>query len=285
MVGLVLEGGTFRPIYSAGIMDALLDRGILLPYCVGVSAGISNGVSYISGQSGRNLEILLRYRRDRRYVGLRNFIGSRSLFGLDFIYDRIPNGLVPLDRETLSRYPGQLKVGVTNALTGRAAFLDGCQMDRACTVLRATCAIPLLFPPILINGTPYYDGGICNPIPYEKALAGGCDKLIVILTRPSGYIKSLSQSTKMAARHMRKRFPALEPVLLSRHEAYNAAVAKCRQLERSGKALVFRPEYPLNSMEKNTEQIKANYKMGYELAVRRMEEIRAFIGEPYAAEK
>ncbi len=192
MVGLVLEGGTFRPIYSAGIMDAFLKAGIYLPYCVGVSAGITDGVSYISRQPERNLEILRRFRHDKRYIGFRNFIGSKSLFGLDFAYDELPNQLVPFDWDTYRRYEGKVLVGVTNALTGEGEFFDGQDLDASCTMLRATCAIPLLFPPITINGTPYYDGGLVNPIPFQKALDDGCDKLIIILTRPDDYRKTLS---------------------------------------------------------------------------------------------
>lgn len=278
MVGLVLEGGTFRPIYSAGIMDAFLKEGILFPYCIGVSAGISNGVSYISRQPERNLEILRRFRHDKRYIGLRNFIGSKSLFGLDFAYDEIPNQLIPFDWDTYRRYEGKVMVGVTNALTGKGEFLEGHQINRTCTMLRATCAIPLLFPPIFINGTPYYDGGLVNPIPFQKALDDGCDKLIIILTRPDDYRKTLSKSTKFAARRMKKRFPALEKILLSRHEDYNASVEKCRRLEKEGRAFIFRPEYPLNSMEKDIGQIEKNYRMGFSLAEKRMNEVRMFLG-------
>lgn len=279
MVGLVLEGGTFRPIYSAGIMDAFLKAGIYLPYCVGVSAGITDGVSYISRQPERNLEILRRFRHDKRYIGFRNFIGSKSLFGLDFAYDELPNQLVPFDWDTYRRYEGKVLVGVTNALTGEGEFFDGQNLDASCTMLRATCAIPLLFPPITINGTPYYDGGLVNPIPFQKALDDGCDKLIIILTRPDDYRKTLSAGTKLAARRMKKRFPSLEKILLTRHESYNAAVESCRRLEKEGRALIFRPEYPLDSMEKDVRQIEKNYRMGFSLAERRMAEVQAFLQE------
>lgn len=277
MVGLVLEGGTFRPIYSAGIMDAFLKEGIMLPYCVGVSAGICDGASYISRQPERNLEILRRYRHDKRYVGIRNFFGSKSLFGLDFAYDELPNRWLPFDWDTFYSYEGKFMVGVTNALTGEGEFLEGHKMDRACTMLRATCAIPLMFPPILIDGVPYYDGGLVNPIPYRKALSDGCKKLIIILTRPDGYRKTLTKSAALAAKKMKKKYPAISEILLSRHDDYNAAAEECRRLEKEGRALIFRPEYPLNSMEKDISQIEKNYRMGFDLAEKRMDEVKAFL--------
>ena len=100
MTGIVLEGGTFRPVFSSGVLDALLSENILLPYCIGVSAGIADGVSYISRQPQRNLEIVQKYRNDKRYMSRGNYRRERSLFGLDFIYNEIPNKLVPFDKET-----------------------------------------------------------------------------------------------------------------------------------------------------------------------------------------
>ena len=119
MTGLVLEGGTFRGIYSAGIMDAFLEEGIEFPYVVGVSAGISNGVSYVSKQFGRNIEIMDKYRNDKRYIGVGNYKKHKSLFGLDFVYGEIPQQLIPFDYETFRQYEGKCLVGVTNAITSR----------------------------------------------------------------------------------------------------------------------------------------------------------------------
>ena len=146
MTGIVLEGGTFRPVFSSGVMDALLSENILLPYCIGVSAGIADGVSYISKQPQRNLEIVQKYRNDKRYMSRSNYRKERSLFGLDFIYNEIPNKLIPFDKETFFSYQGKCLVGVTNAATGQAEYKDAMQMDDHYTMLRATCALPMFFP-------------------------------------------------------------------------------------------------------------------------------------------
>lgn len=275
MPGLILEGGTFRAIFSAGCMDALLDNNIMFPYCIGVSAGITNGFSYISEQKERNLDILVNMRHDKRYVGKRNFLKCRSLFGLDFVYETVPNELYPFDWETFGRYKGKLLVGVTNARTGEAEYMNGMELDRRCMMLRATCAIPLVFPEIEIDGNVYYDGGLRDPIPIRKSIADGNEKNLIILTRPKGYRKTLGRKTRIAAASLKRKYPRLAPILLNRHTAYNETVAFCERLEAEGRAVIIRPAHPIESMEKDVEVLKQTYRMGYEMTNERIEKIRA----------
>ena len=141
MPALVLEGGTFRPIFSCGVMDALLDHDLLFDYVIGVSAGITYAVSYLSRQRGRNLEVLRRYRNDKRYLGARNLLRDHSVFGVDFVFSTIPNELIPFDWEAFHTYRGRALVGVTNARTGQAEYLDGMRLDRPSTMLRATLSL------------------------------------------------------------------------------------------------------------------------------------------------
>ena len=117
MPGLVLEGGTFRPVFSCGVMDALLDNDIMFDYVIGVSAGITYAVSYLSRQRGRNIEVLRQYRRDKRYLGARNLQRDHSIFGVEFVFSTIPNELIPFDWEAYRQYSGRVLVGVTNART------------------------------------------------------------------------------------------------------------------------------------------------------------------------
>lgn len=277
MASLILEGGTFRPIFSAGVMDALLDNDIMLPYVIGVSAGITNGFSYVSKQKKRNLDILVNLRHDKRYIGKRNFLKCKSFVGLDFAYDEVPNKLYPFDREALLKYNGKVLVGVTNAITGKAEYLDGKDVDSKCTMLRATCAIPLMFPVVNINGTPYYDGGLADPIPIRKAISDGNDKHIIILTRPKEYRKELSNSNVIVAKLFKKKYPNLRPILLNRHIEYNKTVSYCEELERRGKAIILRPTKAIDSLEKDIDTIKATYNMGYDMAIKYMDKIKEFI--------
>lgn len=275
MPGLILEGGTFRAVFSAGCMDALLDHNIMFPYCIGVSAGITDGVSYISRQKERNLNIMVKYRHDKRYIGKRNFLKCRSLFGLDFAYDTVPNELEPFDWNTFRCYDGRILVGVTNARTGEAEYMDGSKMDKRCMMLRATCAIPLVFPEIEIDGNVYYDGGLKDPIPIRKAIADGNEKNLIILTRPKGYRKTLSRGARTASAVLKRKYPELTPVFLNRHTAYNETVEFCEKLEAEGKAVIIRPAHSIESFEDDIEVLKQSYRMGYEMTNEKIERIRA----------
>ena len=276
MPSLILEGGTFRPIFSAGVMDALLDNDIIFPYCIGVSAGITNGVSYISKQKGRNLAVIEQYRNDKRYLGLKNFFSCHSIFGLDFVFNEIPNNLLPFDMDTYQRYSGKILVGVTNAQTGQTEYLDGKDLDENCTILRATCAIPYFSPCIKYKGNEYYDGGICDPIPIRKAIADGNEKHLIVLTRPASYKKTLSKNNILAAKNISKKYPNLKEPLLTRHIAYNETVRFCEDLERQGKALILRPseEGALKSFEKDINKLKAGYNLGYKTATDNLDKIK-----------
>lgn len=279
MTSLILEGGTFRPIFSAGVMDALLEHNISFPYCIGVSAGITNGFSYFSSQKGRNLEVLEKYRNDKRYLGIRNFFKCKSIFGLDFVFDEIPNKLSPYNIEALTNYKGRVLVGVTNAITGKTEYLDGKKVDTKNTMLRATCAIPLFFPAIKINENYYYDGGLLDPIPIKKAIKDGNEKHLIILTRPKSYRKKLSKGNIIAAKIVSRKYPKLKDSFLTRHKLYNETVRFCEELEKQGKAIILRPreDQAIESFEKDIEKLKKGYQDGYNMAIERIDDIKELL--------
>lgn len=277
MPAMILEGGTFRPIFSCGVMDALIDQGIEFPYVIGVSAGITDGFSYVSKQPKRNYDLLMNHRHDKRYVGLRNYLTERSLFGLRFAYETLPNEIYPFDWDTFLQSPIQVKVGVTNVKTGQCEYLDGKQVDRKSTMLKATCAIPFVFPAIPLNGQKYYDGGICDPIPIKKAILDGHEKSLIVLTRPKGYQKTLSKANVYASRFLKRKYPRLVKPLLTRHIHYNETVQFCEQLEKEGKAVILRPsvDVQIDSFEKDLQKIDAIYRYGYQLAIDHLPQIKA----------
>lgn len=276
MPGLILEGGTFRPIFSCGVMDALLHHDVMFDYVIGVSAGITNGFSYLSRQSERNLELMRRYRNDKRYLSPGNYLKCGSMFGLDFVFDEIPNRLLPFDWDAFNAYEGRIRVGVTNVETGEAEYLDGRELDEKCTMLRATCAIPFYFPPIKIGDKTYYDGGLSDSIPIRKSLADGNDKNLIILTQPQGYRKTLSRSSRAAAAALRRRYPRLADTLLARPKMYNETVCFCDHLAayRPRDTVLLRPLAPINSFESDVTRLENAYWEGYRLAEARMDEIK-----------
>ena len=277
MTGLVLEGGTFRGIFSSGIMDAFIEEGIEFPYIVGVSAGISNGVSYVSKQFERNIVILEKYRNDKRYLSLGNYRKCRSMFGMDFVFGDIPQELVPFDYEEFRRYTGKCLVGVTNALTGKSEFFNALEDDENFQFLRATCAIPGYFPAIMINDTPYFDGGLASPVPIKQALKDGCSKAVIILTQPEGFVKKCGKGNIAVSQLIRRKYPEIEMLLLVRHKIYNKQIEFCNELERRGKAIIFRPSHKLESFEKNEKVLRSVWQEGYEAGKSRAEEIREFM--------
>ncbi|MNE44377.1 Patatin-like phospholipase [compost metagenome] len=151
-------------------------------------------------------------------------------------------------------------------------------MDEKWSMLRATCAIPMFFPAIDINGQKYYDGGLTDPIPIKKAIADGNDKHLIVLTQPKGYIKEFSKQNARVGKLLRRKYPKLEEVLLTRHEIYNETVAFCEQLEKEGQAIIIRPERPLRSFEKDIDTLRESSNHGYELAMARMPEIQRLFG-------
>ena len=278
--GLVLEGGALRTIFSSGVCDAFLDADLPMPdYTVGVSAGIAYGVSYLSRQSRRNLKLLTTYARDRRYMGWGNLLnpGNRSYFGLKFSYETIPNQLLPFDYGTFEAYPGAVDAVVTNVDTGRAEYLPVPRRDEHFLLLQATCAIPLLFPIIHIDGQPYLDGGCADAIPWKRAFEEGCDRVVVVLTRERSYCKTPDRTFPALARAF-SRYPDFVETLRTRAERYNQSREELFDLEREGRVLVIAPEHTagFSRTEKDLDKIRQLWQSGYFAGLRAAESVRSF---------
>lgn len=277
--GIVFEGGAFRTIFSCGVMDAFLEKDIMPDYMIGVSAGAAYGVSYASKQKGRNLKILLDYRDDKRYLSVHNMINrkNKSVYGLEFSYETIPNELVPFDYDAFRAWNGEFYAVVTNVVTGKPEYMRFTGEDRTNTLLKATCALPVLFPYIYMNGTPYLDGGLSDSIPYERAFADGCDRVVVVLTREKGYKKETTSSTKTLARAYLK-YPELSKDLLKRAGRYNRCLKKLEKLEKEGKVIVIRPESTagFSRLEKDKNKIMNLYDDGYTKGLQFADRIQAF---------
>ena len=277
--GLVLEGGALRAIFSCGVCDALLEGGVMTDYVIGVSAGIAYGVSYVSRQPRRNLEVVTRYAPDKRYMGLRNLTDkeNRSYFGLKFGFSTIPNELVPFDYDTFAAFPGEVEAVVTNLNTGRADYLPVPRHDKESTVLQASCAMPLMFPIFEINGQPYLDGGIGDAIPWRRALEK-CDRVAVVLTRPRSYRRKPDPVLKVI-RKQYGDYPNFVQAMERRAETYNRDREALFQAEREGKLLVIAPRTTLgvSRTERDVEKLRLLWAEGYQGAVDRMEEIRDYL--------
>lgn len=279
--GLVLEGGSIRTIFSSGVCDGFLDLGLPMPdVVVGVSAGIAYGVSYVSRQRGRNLDILTKFAGDKRYMGARNLFDpfNRSYFGLRFAYDVIPNRINLFDFDTFAAFPGVVEAGVTNLETGKAEFKPVDVNDKHFTLLQATCAMPVLFPIFRMEGKPYLDGGSAAAIPFRRAQELGCDKLIVILTRERSYRRKPESLQRIIDAKYRK-YPAFCEVMRRRHETYNADRELLFQMEARGEAFLFAPPTTegFSRVEKDTAKIKALWQTGVDQAKEQQRALEAYL--------
>ncbi len=275
--GLVLEGGGMRGLYTIGVLDCLMDSQFMADYVIGVSAGACNGVSYISGQRGRSLRVNTNYLDDERYVSLKSFLKTKSMFGMDFLFDEIPNRLEPFDYDAFFANPCEFTAGVTDVETGKPAYFDKSHFDHDCTVLRASSSIPVFSPMVRYQGGSYLDGGTSDPIPVKRALEDGCDRVIVVLTRDAGYVKR-PESFRAVYRRMFRNYPAMVETLDRRHEMYNQTRSDLRELVKQGRAIVIAPEKPveISRFEKNLKKLTALYKTGMTDAAKRLAALREF---------
>lgn len=280
--GIVFEGGAFRTIFSCGVMDALVENDIMPDYMIGVSAGAAYGVSMASKQPRRNLDVLMKYRNDKRYLGLSNMIDkdNKSIYGLEFSYETIPNELNLFDYDAFKQYKGDFYCVVTNLLTGQPEYMKYTGDDRTNTVLKATCALPMLFPPIIINDVPYMDGGLSDSIPYLKAIEDGCDRIIVVLTRQSGYTKTTSRSTKAIAYSYRNQYPKLTETMLTRASRYNESLKGLDQYVKEGRIITIQPttSKSFSRLEKDKNKILSMYNDGYNQCYELLDTIKEFYG-------
>lgn len=277
--GLVLEGGAFRGLFTAGVLDGLLDIKAELKYVIGVSAGISNAYSYVSKQRGRNLEIMEKYMGDKRYISYGNLIKCGSLMDFDFVFNEIPNKHSLFDYDEFYKYDGKVLAGAFNIESGEVEYFDKDKLDEKNTILKASCSIPLLFPFVKIGDKYYADGGLSTPIPIYKSMKDGNDKNIIVLTRNRDYKKKKSKANQLAYTIYNKKYPKLAEVLVRRHEEYNEEVEFCNKLENEGKAIIFRPTVPMNigRFERDKVKLRNIYDNGYNLVIENKEKIRGFL--------
>ena len=282
-IGLVVEGGGMKCAYNAAILDAFLDNGLTFDYCIGVSGGAGNLASYLAGQRGRNLRFFTEHLHEPGYFGLRSLLKTGNLFGLQYIYGTLTNstGKDPLDFPTLKSNPAEYEVVVTNALTGQAEYFGKETMVQDdYRLIMASSAIPAACSPVEINGIAYFDGGLSDAIPVSRALAKGCDRLVVILSKMRDYVRK-PQVMRFLYTMRCRRYPQIISLIDHRHIAYNENLQEVFALEREGKAFVFAPSHSVHvgtySMDEQSE--RELYALGMEDFGKQQEALTTFMTE------
>lgn len=282
-IGLVLEGGGMRGLYTIGVLDALMEENIWVDYVIGVSAGACNGASYLSRQKGRSLQINSDFIGSKDYLSVQNFIKTGSMFGMKLLFDTIPNQLLPYDYDMAMENPCEFVTGVTDVQTGQAVYFDKShhKKGKRCRVLEASSAIPGFSPQVKYRGKYYVDGGVTAPIPIEKALEDGCDRVIVVLTRERDFVKP-SEPMRPIYKKLYRDNPWMIAALDRRHQVYNKEKALCLQLEQEGRAIVIAPKESLgfSRFEKDKEKLMAGYAAGMQDVADRLEALHSFTAKP-----
>ncbi|REK74281.1 patatin family protein [Paenibacillus paeoniae] len=263
--GLILEGGGMRGVYTAGVLEYFSEHGLYFPYTIGVSAGACMGASYLSRQLGRNRIVNVNWVSDPRYLSWSNLWKNGQLFGMDFIFDEIPNKLVPFDYDAFQNSPEEYVIGTTDCTTGEPVYYHkndpGYDLLK---LLRASSSLPFIAPIVEFGGRKLLDGGIADPIPLREAERQGYQRNVLILTRNSDYRKSRSRFPWMLKRAYTK-YPKLVETMLRRYEVYNETLDYIESQEKAGNVFVIRPQETLTvgRMERNKEKLDALYMQGY----------------------
>lgn len=279
--GLVLEGGGMRGLYTVGVLDVLMDNDLYFDYIIGVSAGAGNAASYVSRQRGRGYRVDTQYVGDKRYIGLDPILHKHSVFGLDFIYDTIPQELDPFDYDAFHADTSEFITVVTDAETGEAVYFGKEKLvGKDFTVLKASAALPMFTPPVEFEGKKYFDGGAADSIPVERALQDGCDRLVIVLTRPRGFVKA-PERIRAAYKRILKDYPNVVKTLDNRHNVYNASLRRCYELQDAGKAVVLAPEYalPVDKFGTDTQKLERCYNEGMRDCNHSLSEIQALLAK------
>ena len=277
--GLVLEGGAMRGLFTAGIIDVLMEEGIEFDGVIGVSAGACFGCNYKSGQIGRTLRYNLKYCKDPRMSGFRSLLFTGDIYGAKFCYRDIPKTLDIFDTEAFTASPIEFHVVATDLSTGKPVYhkcIDG--GDNDLDWIRASASMPLVSRIVEVDGMKLLDGGISDSIPLQYYQSIGYEKNIVILTRPENYKKGPNKLMPLMRMRLGK-YPNFVATMANRHNDYNESIRYIRQEEQKGTTLVLCPdeELPISRVEHDPERIQNVYHIGREIAYRNLEKIKEFL--------
>lgn len=279
--GLILEGGAMRGMFTAGVLDVLMEHDVVLDGAVGVSAGAVFGCNYKSHQIGRVIRYNTRYCADKRYASFENLLRTGNLYSEQFCYRDIPNTLDPFDTAAFAASPMEFYVVCTDVHTGEPVY-HKCKTGGENDIewMRASASMPLVSRTVKIDGFSLLDGGIADSIPVRFFESIGYARNVIILTQPKGFVKKKNKLLP-AIRARYVRYPAFTAAVADRHERYNDTTEYISMLEQAGKAYVLRPPIPLEigSAERDPRQLRRVYDTGRAVAEMHMAELEEFVAK------
>lgn len=277
--GLILEGGAMRGMFTSGVIDVMMERGITFDGAIGVSAGAAFGCNYKSGQIGRAIRYNVRFCQDKRYCGMRCLLKTGNIFSTDFCYGEVPLRLDPFDFQAYEHNPMEFYVVCTDVATGKAVYhkYTGWS-DHGFDWVRASASMPLVSRMVEIDGRKLLDGGIADSIPVEYFRQLGYDRNVVVLTRPEGYRKEKNGAMALIRKKYRN-YPNLVEAVANRHIVYNRTLDEITKEEEAGRLFVIRPEKPIpvSRVEKDPEKLKQAYALGRAAMEKKMAALTAYL--------
>ncbi len=276
--GLVLEGGGMKGVYSSGVLDFFLDKGLEFSSCYGVSAGACSLCSFLSKQRGRAYHTNVDYLEDKNYCSLYSLLKTGDLFGADMCYYQIPEKLNPYDYETFEKYQGKFYSVVTNIETGCPEYIPIKDMHTDIEAIRASASLPLVSRNVKIGDKLYLDGGISDAIPLRKSMEDGNRKNVVVMTKEVGYRRQPSSGVSLIRMRYRK-YPKVYELMKDRHNAYNNTLDFLNEEVEKGTVFLIQPKEKsdVGRIEKDRDKPKALYEEGYKEASECYEELLKFL--------
>ncbi len=279
--GLILEGGAMRGMFTAGVMDVMMENGIVFEGAVGVSAGAAFGCNYKSGQIGRVIRYNKKFVRDKRYCGVGVFLRTGDIFSTEFCYREVPLKHDLFDFDAYGKNPMEFYVVCTDIESGEAVYhrYEGWE-DHEFDWIRASASMPLVSHNVEIDGKKLLDGGIVDSVPIRFFESIGYNRNVVVLTQPKGYEKSRNKLMPLIKLKY-KKFPALVKAMDNRHNAYNETVGYINEKEKNGEIFVIRPkeDLPVTRVEKDPEKLQKAYDIGRQTAIEQLAEIKRFLAD------
>lgn len=279
-VGLVLEGGAHRAIYTAGVLDVLLENNVQFDGVIGVSAGAIHGCAFVSKQRGRSIGYTLKYANDKRYMSFYSLLTTGNMVGEKFCYHELPEKLFPFDHQTFESSKTKFYVTCTNLKTGQAEYIYCDELRQKMPYLRASASMPFVSQISHINGQPYLDGGIADSIPVKAFQQMGYNKCVVVQTRAAGYQKGKNKLSWLA-RFLYRRYPNFAAAIRNRHLMYNRELAEIEQMQKDGSVLVIRPSQliKISHTEKNLDVLRSVYQLGRHDALAALPAVKKFLAD------
>ena len=281
---LVLQGGGTRGAFTAGVLDVFMENGIRFSYVIGTSAGALNGLNYVSGDIGRSKTVCTEVLFDPKFCSIKNRIFRGSAFNFTYLFYTLPKTTLPFNSTAFNASTCRFFCASTSLTTGQVTYFQKGVCNEFYKALASSSSLPLISKPVKVQGEKYLDGGVVCPVPYQKPLDDGFEKLVMVMTRPRGYRRGkMSKRSRFLGwlfYHRKREF--MKSYRIS-NSYYDQAYIDAERLEAEGKALViYAPEnIHVGRFEKRAENMEALYQAGREYATARLNELKAFVEEKH----